>query len=243
MTIILVLCTFLVFIIIDLVLSRREARAVQGGEEPAALAGSQPERERRVAGFLLPEDRRYHPGHGWALHERRNLLRIGVDEFAAALLGKIESLELPKPGQWVRQGQKVLLFQKQAESAAMLSPAEGEVLEVNEEVLRNPALVRKDPYGAGWLFTVFAPDEESTQKNLMPPQLVRPWLREAAERLYNRQPALAGLVAADGGHPVDDIAEALASERWTTLTEEFFLTGTVATPTAEGAKGPGHRRA
>lgn len=242
MTIILVLCTFLVFIIIDLLLSRQEARAKKEAQEPVP-APSVPERERRVAGFLAPVDRRYHAGHGWALHERRNLLRIGLDEFAAALLGKLDALELPKPGQWVRQGQKALLFRKQAQSASMLSPVEGEVLEVNEEVLRDPSLIRRDPYGAGWLYTVFSPDEDSTQRNLLPPQLVGSWLREAAERLYNRQPALAGHVAADGGIPVEDVGEMLPAESWTSLADEFFLTAVAVTHATERPSGPSRRKA
>jgi hypothetical protein len=38
------------------------------------------------------------------------LEEVDADEFAAAMLGKLERIELPKPGQWIRQGQKVLTF-------------------------------------------------------------------------------------------------------------------------------------
>jgi hypothetical protein len=37
-------------------------------------------------------------------------VRVGADEFAAALLGNFERIELPKPGQLIRQGQKVVSF-------------------------------------------------------------------------------------------------------------------------------------
>ena len=63
-------------------------------------------------------------------------------------MGKIEKIELPKPGQWIRQGQKVLTFYRAGERTEMVSPTEGEVLAVNAELLNNPAL-RKDPYGNG----------------------------------------------------------------------------------------------
>ena len=63
-----------------------------------------------VDGFQVPEKVSYHPGHSWLVRERKNLVRVGADEFAAALLGNIERIELPKPGQWIRQGQKVLVF-------------------------------------------------------------------------------------------------------------------------------------
>jgi len=40
--------------------------------------------------------------------------------FAAALAGKVENVELPKPGQWIRQGQKVLSFYRGGEKTEMV---------------------------------------------------------------------------------------------------------------------------
>ena len=221
MAVILVLCTFLVFIVIDTILSRRKAAlpvAIRTEEEKAEPIGS------FVEGFLVPEQLRYHAGHSWLLRERKNVMRVGVDEFAAALLGRVEKLELPKPGHWVRQGQRALGFLRGDQKAEMVSPIEGEVVEVNAEVLNDPSLVRKDPYGKGWLMTVFAPDEESTVRNLLPANLVHGWMRDAVQRLYGMQPELAGAVAADGGRPAEDLSAAFPTKHWSELTAEFFLT-------------------
>ena len=221
MAVILVLCTFLVFIVIDTILSRRKASlpvAVRAEQAPAEPA------ESFVEGFLVPSQLRYHPGHSWLLRERKNVMRVGVDEFAAALLGQVEKLELPKPGHWVRQGQRALGFLRGDQKAEMVSPIEGEVVEVNPDVLNDPSLLRKDPYGKGWLMTVFVPDEESTGRNLLPTNLVRGWMREAVERLYGMQPEMAGAVAADGGRPADDLSVAIPGKSWSELTGEFFLT-------------------
>ena len=106
----------------------------------------------------------------------------------------------------------------------MVSPTEGEVVEVNGEILRNPALLRHDPYGSGWLVTVNVPDEESTNRNLVPKGLIGEWMRDAVDRLYARQPALAGAAAADGGRPAEDPAALLPGVDWKELTGEFFLT-------------------
>jgi hypothetical protein len=54
--------------------------------------------------------------------------------------------------------------------------------------------------------------------------LVGEWMREAVERLYARQPALAGAVAADGGRPAEDLLAALPGTNWADVTGEFFLT-------------------
>jgi hypothetical protein len=49
-------------------------------------------------------------------------------------------------------------------------------------------------------------------------------MRDAVERLYGSQPALAGMVAADGGRPGDDLLQDLPGANWKKVTAEFFLT-------------------
>ena len=221
MTPILVLATFLVFIVLDYFLNRRKVMATVHATAPQAvpahLGGDY------VDGFLVPAKLSYHSGHSWLMRERKNVVRVGADEFAAALLGKLEKIELPKPGQWIRQGQKVLSFYRDGRKTEMVSPTEGEVMEINTEALTNPAILRQDPYGKGWLEAVHVPDEENTNRNLVPKSLVREWMREAVERLYAQQPTLAGAVAADGGRPAEDLLEAMPELNWNQVTSEFFL--------------------
>jgi glycine cleavage system H protein len=222
MTVILVLLTFLVFIVLDYVLNRRNVLATVAAD--ATVAAPARLDEGYIDGFRVPEHLSYHPGHSWLVRERKNVVRVGADEFAAALAGKVEGIELPKPGQWLRQGQKVVAFLRNGEKSEMVSPTEGEVLEVNSEVLANPALLRNDPYEKGWLMAIHVPDEENTNRNLVPKGLVGQWMREAVQRLYAHQPSLAGTVAADGGRPSDDMLAALPGKNWREVTGEFFLT-------------------
>jgi glycine cleavage system H protein len=221
MTVVLVLVTFLVFIVLDWALNRKKAVRTVAAPAPAASPAQQPA---YVDGFLVPEQLSYHPGHSWALRERRNVVRVGIDEFAAALVGRADRIELPKPGQWVRQGQKAWSFFKQSEKVDVVSPTEGEVVEVNQELVNDPSLLRSDPYGKGWMVMLHVPDEESTARNMVPKRLVRNWMRESVERLYACQPQLAGAVAADGGRPAEDILAGVPGANWKEIAGEFFLT-------------------
>jgi glycine cleavage system H lipoate-binding protein len=222
MTVILVLATFSVFILLDYVMNRGKAmHTVPVANErtvPAQTGGDV------VEGFHVPGSLSYHSGHSWLVRERKNVVRVGADEFAAALLGRIEKIELPKPGQWIRQGQRAMTFIRDGVKTDMVSPTEGEVLEINRELLEDPTMLRKDPYGKGWLVAVHVPDEENTGRNLVPKNLVRGWMRDAAERLYARQPALAGAMAADGGRPAEDLLAGVPDANWAAVTAEFFLT-------------------
>ena len=221
MTVILVLATFLVFVILDWAINRGKVLHTVAAKHP--VSADVPLGD-FVAGFHTPGNISYHPGHGWMARERNNVVRVGANEFAAALAGKLEKVELPKRGQWLRQGQKFLTLFRNGESVEMVSPVEGEILEVNAEVANDPSLLRQDPYGAGWLVSVHVPDEESVTRNLVPKSLVGEWMRDAVERLYARQPALAGVYAADGGRPAGDLLADIPGVNWKQTAQEFFLT-------------------
>ncbi len=147
-----------------------------------------------------------------------------MDEFAAALAGSIDKIELPKRGQWLRQGQKAWGFSRNGEKVEMVSPVEGEVMEINSAVVKDPSLLRQDPYGKGWLMLVNVPDEESTGRNLLPTNLVSNWMRSAMEALYGRQLQLVGATSADGGRLVNDPTAGMPGTEWREMASEFFLT-------------------
>lgn len=222
MTVILVLLTFALFLTIDYVRSHK-AVVKQPAVQPLIREPEARVVPAMVAGFEVPENVRYHAGHTWALNESRELVRVGMDDFASKLIGKIDSIALPQRGRWVRQGQKIWTVTRDGKSVDMVSPIEGTISDVNEVVAKNPDLARKDPYGEGWLVTVQAPDSKVNFRNLLGGPLARLWTEAAAMQLRNRMPAMAGALAQDGGVAVDDLTAHLPNEDWTTLTKEFFL--------------------
>ena len=223
MTVLLILATFVIFLTIDYFYGRRRAAqpAVAIGREPVARPRLLPT---IVAGFELPENLRYHPGHTWALAESPRLMRVGFDDFAARLIGKMDRISLPQRGRWIRQGQTLLTVYRDGSKAEIVSPMEGIVADVNEHVLRDPALALRDPYGDGWLVTVESPDAKTNFRNLLGGAVARKWMEEAAACLFERMPALAGAVAQDGGVAVSDLTSHLPDQNWTEWTREFFLT-------------------
>lgn len=223
MTVIMVLLTFAIFLAIDYVRGQKQLvkqPAIQSvlRDVPSRVVPAM------VAGFQVPENVRYHAGHTWALSESRELVRVGLDDFASKLIGKIESIALPQRGRWVRQGQKIWTIIRDGKSVDMVSPIEGTISDVNEAVVKDPDLARKDPYGEGWLVTVQAPDSKINFRNLLGGTLARAWTEDSALRLRKRMPvAMAVALAQDGGVAVDDLSAHLPDEDWATLTKEFFL--------------------
>ncbi len=222
MTVLLVLFTFIAFLLIDYFRTRHVVETTI--QAVTAKAETRPRLQPAfVAGFQVPDNLRYHPGHTWALQESPNLVRVGMDDFATKLTGTVDRISLPQRGQWIRQGQKLCTIYHDDRAVDMVSPIEGTVSDINESVALNPKLALGDPYGDGWLLTVQAPDAKTNFRNLLGGALARWWTEEAAGRLQRRMPMALGALAQDGGVAVDDIAAHLPDEDWTSLAKEFFL--------------------
>jgi glycine cleavage system H protein len=222
MTVILVLLTFATFLLIDHFYSERKVVV-----QPALMAAKREPQVRPVpslvGGFRVPENLRYHPGHTWALNEGPSLVRVGLDDFASKLIGKVERIQLPQRGQWIRQGQKIATIYRDGAAVDMVSPIEGSVADVNDTVARDPKLAHNDPYGEGWLITVQSPDAKTNFRNLLGGAMARWWTEESAGRLQRKMPVLAGAMAQDGGVAIDNLTDQIPDQEWATIAKEFFL--------------------
>src|ERR1700687_2082981 len=188
MTVLLVLFFFATFLLIDYFRTRhaivKPVLQVAVAEQDTAPR-LQPA---LVGGFEVPVNLRYHPGHTWALSESPSLVRVGMDDFASKLVGKVDRMTLPQRGQWIRQGQKIATFFRDGASVDMVSPIEGSIADVNDHVSQDPTLARKDSYGEGWLVTVQSPDAKTNFRNLLGGALARWWTEESAGRLQRKMP-------------------------------------------------------
>ncbi len=226
MTVLLVLFTFITFLLIDHFRSRRAVvqpvlQMSTAKQDAVTAPRLQPA---LVGGFAVPENLRYHPGHTWALSESPSLVRVGMDDFASKLTGKLESIKLPQRGQWIRQGQKICTLYRDDAAVDMVSPIEGTVFDINQALAADPKLALRDPYGEGWLVTVQAPDAKTSFRNLLGGPLARWWTEESASRLQRRMPmAVAGAYAQDGGVAVDNPTAEIPAKEWLPIAKEFFL--------------------
>ena len=225
MTVLLVLATFAIFLTIDAILRRRQAAHVPTLVLQSAESTIPPLAEPVwVAGYQVPDECRFHPGHTWARQISPDVALVGLDDFARQLLGRAEKMNLPEIGTWVRQGAAALRLGQNGRSVEMVAPVEGEVVEINRAVAADPHLATDDPFGRGWLFKVRTPELGRGLQNLLSGSLARRFMEDSRERMQHSLMALSGTVLADGGEPVADFAKHLPDEDWQRLVREFLLT-------------------
>lgn len=100
----------------------------------------------------FPADRMYTATHEWVKLDGERAV-IGLSDFAQSQLGDLVFVNLPEPGDGVSGGEAFADVESVKAVSEVLSPVDGTIVEVNEELLDNPALINEAPYDA-WLIVV-----------------------------------------------------------------------------------------
>lgn len=100
-----------------------------------------------------PDDRRYLDSHEWHKPEG-DVVAIGVSQFAVEELTDITYLEVSAESGPIAAGETFGEIESVKATSDLYCGIDGEVVEVNREVLDNPALVNDDPFGAAWIIKV-----------------------------------------------------------------------------------------
>ncbi len=191
--------------------------------------GEEVESARGVSGtggmFRVPTGYFFHQGHSWIKMEKEDLALVGLDDFAQKFIGLVDSLSLPVIGSPLRQGEVGWSININSTKIDMLSPIDGEVVEINREVNDLPWILNQDPYGKGRLIKVRPARITSNLAHLFTGTLARCWADEMIERLRELMDEQIGPLYQDGGLPVVGIVRTLNGDDSHALITKFFLTG------------------
>jgi glycine cleavage system H protein len=100
----------------------------------------------------VPEDLRYSGDHEWArLDPDRNVVRVGITDYAQDALGDVVFVELPAVGDAVDEGAPVGEVESTKSVSEVYAPVPGTVVAVNTDLVEVPQLLNDEPYGEGWI--------------------------------------------------------------------------------------------
>ena len=101
----------------------------------------------------VPDDLLYTESHEWIKREGDNI-RIGITDHAQAELTDIVYVELPKKDRQVNAREAIAVVESVKAASDIYAPVKGTVVDANQELSSNPALINTDPFGKGWLFVL-----------------------------------------------------------------------------------------
>jgi glycine cleavage system H protein len=112
-----------------------------------------------------PSDRKYSKEHEWAKIEGDTAV-VGITDYAQDQLGDVVYVELPKVGERVEQFKTFGVIESVKTASDLYAPVSGEVVEINEAVVDEPARVNESPYEAGWLIKIRPSDPSALEREL-----------------------------------------------------------------------------
>ncbi|MCX4716144.1 glycine cleavage system protein GcvH [Streptomyces virginiae] len=101
-----------------------------------------------------PQQLRFSKEHEWLSAAEDGVATVGITEFAANALGDVVYAQLPEVGDTVTAGETCGELESTKSVSDLYSPVTGEVVEFNQDVVDDPALVNTAPFEGGWLFKV-----------------------------------------------------------------------------------------
>lgn len=101
---------------------------------------------------------------------------VGISNHAQEQLGDIVFAEVPEAGRRLVKGQEAAVVESVKAASDVYAPVSGEVIEGNQAVADDPALVNSDPEGQGWFFKLKL-DNPSELDGLMDEGAYRAWIQ------------------------------------------------------------------
>ena len=92
---------------------------------------------------------KYSKDHEWVRVEG-DVGTVGISDYAQEQLGDVVYVELPEVGTTVAQNEEAAVVESVKAASEVYAPVSGEVVEVNQALEDDPALVNGDATGEGW---------------------------------------------------------------------------------------------
>ena len=101
----------------------------------------------------VPDDLLYTESHEWIKGEGDNI-RVGITDHAQAELTDVVYVELPKKDRQVNAKEAIAVVESVKAASDIYAPVKGTVVDANQELSSNPALINTDPFGKGWIYVL-----------------------------------------------------------------------------------------
>lgn len=99
----------------------------------------------------------YTEDHEWIAVDG-DVATVGITAYAAGQLGDVVFVEVPDDGKSVSKGKEAAVVESVKAASDVYAPVSGTVIEGNQALVDNPALVNESPEGEGWFFRMTLSD-------------------------------------------------------------------------------------
>ncbi len=101
--------------------------------------------------FSIPGGVFISKNHTWVSLNQDGIAKVGIDDFAKKMIGKIGSLELPNLGMNIKTGQPLFTIRQGNRTITFNSPVSGKVAQINTLLEDNVNALERTPYERNWI--------------------------------------------------------------------------------------------
>lgn len=116
--------------------------------------------------FAIPGGVFISEGHTWVSMRQDGNAKVGIDDFAKKLIGRIDSIEFPNLGMIVKAGRPLFTIRQSNRTMTFNSPISGKVIKINNLLKLNIEQLDVTPYDTNWICIIDAEDLDTEVKNL-----------------------------------------------------------------------------
>jgi len=116
--------------------------------------------------FAIPGGVFISAGHCWVELDQEGSAKIGIDDFAKKLIGKIDALELPNLGMNIKAGQSLFTIKQGQKSITFNAPVSGKITKINTVLNSNLEALDQNPYDINWICIIDTENIDEELKNL-----------------------------------------------------------------------------
>jgi len=175
--------------------------------------------------FAIPGGVFISKGHCWVSMEQDGNARVGIDDFAKKLIGKINSIEFPNLGMIVKAGQPLFTIKQENKTITFNSPISGKVIKINKPLQYDVELLNVTPYDSNWVCIIDAENLDTELKELKIGKTAVSLYQDDIEHFIElRKKSLKP--AKEGEYENNEIyigeLESLDEPNWNRVSSEFF---------------------
>ena len=126
----------------------------------------------------VPDNLLYTEEHEYIRRDGGDEIVVGITDYAQGELSDIVFVELPDVGNSYSKMEAFGTIEAVKAVSELYTPVGGEVIEVNEALQDDPAIVNRDPYGGGWMIKLRV-DDAAELDDLLSPEAYRALITES----------------------------------------------------------------
>jgi len=175
--------------------------------------------------FAIPGGVFISQGHCWVSMEQDGNVKVGIDDFAKKLIGKVDAIEFPNLGMIVKMGQPLFTVKQGNKSITFNSPVSGKVIKLNKPLQYDIELLNVTPYDSNWVCELDAEDIDTELKNLRIGKTAVSFYQDDIEHFVElRKKSLKPVKEGEyeNGEIYYGELEALDEPNWNKVSSEFF---------------------